>query len=91
MKNLISLIVTLVALYFVFFQLDPWIVNSIMDAIPQTENILEWFKLIKIGIWVVLILLTGGLSIVLSIALGGIVHSIFEGIESQRKRKLRRK
>jgi len=87
MKTLISIVVSLVLMYLVFFQLDPYIINSIMDALPETGNIVEWFKIIKIGLWVLLITLTGGLSIGLSIMIGSMVRGIL-GV-SNSKKKLR--
>lgn len=81
MKTIISVLVGLVIFYLIFFQLDPWIVNSIMNAIPQEESIIEWMKLLKIAVWFFVISLTAGLGIGLSVWIGGIARIILDEIK----------
>ena len=64
MKYFVSILIGLIIFITIIFVIDPLIVKTIMNAIPQSAH--EWFKLIKIGIWIVLIFFTIGITISLS-------------------------
>lgn len=75
MKLLLSIIVGLVIGYLIFFQLDPFIVRSIVDMISAPS---EWVGVTKFIAWVVVLVFTGGLGIWISVVFVGFVWSILD-------------
>ena len=76
MKSIISVIVGAIVLYLVFFQLDPLIVNSIINLIPESAS--EWLGIIRLIVWIFTIAWTGGLALWLSIVVGGFIYVILD-------------
>jgi hypothetical protein len=72
MKALASIIVGIITFYLIIFQFDPWVVGMIMDAVPPTE----WFALIKIIVWIVVLFFTLSFAIWFSIFIGSAVAMI---------------
>lgn len=78
MKVLISLIIGLLLAWVVFFRLDPAIVGWIVNSLPASAD--EWKPFLKVVGWIVVFLLTGGITVALSIMLGGFVYVILKAI-----------
>lgn len=76
MKTLVSIIAGLFIGWLVFFKLDPWIVQSVIDMIGVEESNLGLAKLI---LWVILIVFTGSLTIWLAAIAGILVRIVLEG------------
>ena len=74
MKVLLSILVGLVVFWLVFFKIDPAIISWVMSNVPESAS--EWFGLIKIGVWLVVVGFTAGLGIWLSLMVGGILEAI---------------
>jgi len=74
LKGLISIALGGLMFYLVLFQIDPWIVSLIMDAVPETE----WFALIKIIVWVIVFCCTVGLAVWSTIIVAGLIRMVLD-------------
>lgn len=76
MKTLISLMVSLIIAFLLIYFVDGAIVNYIISKIPNSAG--EWIGLIKAGIWIIILVLTSGIVIWISVAIGLILNAILE-------------
>jgi hypothetical protein len=74
MKTLISFILSVVVAFLLVYYVDGALVSYIVDQIPKSAS--EWIGLIRIGVWILVLLLTGGIIIWISSILGIIVNAI---------------
>ena len=75
MKTIISIITAIILMWLVFFKLDPAIVNSIVHTLsPESAN----NGLIKLILWVFLVLVSGSITIIVSIFIGWVVYTFLE-------------
>lgn len=74
MKTLISVLVGILVAYLMFFKFDAFVVNSVLDAIPQSAD--EWKPLLKIVLWIIMVCVTFGLTVMLAVLAGFLTRVI---------------
>ena len=74
MKTLITVVITLSFLAFVFFKVDPGIVNWFVNALPPSAH--DWLPILRIIGWIIVVMFTGGITVGISILLGLLIYDL---------------
>ena len=69
--RIVLMIGTFIGGCYLGYLFDSWVINLILKEIPESGS--EWLGIIKIALWVIAVLMTGGLIITLS----ALVASLF--------------
>lgn len=73
MKAIITVVTFLICGYLGFLA-DSVIVGFILERVPETE----WYGLIEIGVWGLILVLTFGLILSISVAISALVFALFD-------------
>ncbi len=85
MKNIISFLIGLAVFVCIIVYFDGWLVNLILDAVP--DSAVEWLKLIRIGVWIVVLMFTFGIALAISVFIGGLINVFWSANESKNRMK----
>jgi hypothetical protein len=75
MKGLLVGILTFVLFICTIIWLDSMLVSALLDLFPDSAS--EWFGVIKVGLWILVISFTGGISFAVAMVIAAIVTALF--------------
>ena len=72
MKMLFSIIIGIIVFAIIILWIDPMIISIVMKLIPESAH--EWFGLIKLGLWIILLVFTLGLTFTISFIVASVAY-----------------